>query len=137
MKNTGTTGNHIAATQLHLAREVIEVQDLVLAPFVLFITFDSEHFLFFKSLFLSLVFGYLCTSLIIIILNIFACLKSDSYTFDFKSDLELLVSQKIFFFCLFRGAPMAYGGSQARGLMRAVATGLCHSHSNARSEPRL
>ena len=30
---------------------------------------------------------------------------------------------------------MAYGGSQARGRIRAVAAGLHHSHSNARSEP--
>ena len=34
-------------------------------------------------------------------------------------------------------APAAYGGSQARGLIGAVATGLHHSHSNAGSEPRL
>ena len=34
----------------------------------------------------------------------------------------------------FRAAPAAYGGSQARGLIRAVAAGLHHSHSNARSE---
>ena len=27
-----------------------------------------------------------------------------------------------FFFCLSRAAPLAYGGSQARGLVRAVAT---------------
>ena len=43
-------------------------------------------------------------------------------------------------FCLFafsRAALVAYGGSQARGLIRAVAAGLRHSHSNARSEPRL
>ena len=43
-------------------------------------------------------------------------------------------------FCLFaisRAAPMAYGGSQARGLIRAVATGLHHSHSNTGSKPRL
>jgi len=31
----------------------------------------------------------------------------------------------------------AYGGSQARGRIGAVATGLCHSHSNAKSEPSL
>ena len=36
-----------------------------------------------------------------------------------------------------RAAPVAYGGSQARGLMGAVAVGLCQSHSNAGSEPRL
>ena len=48
-----------------------------------------------------------------------------------------------FVFCLFVvvivvvaiswAAPAAYGGSQARGLIGAVAAGLCHSHSNARS----
>ena len=32
---------------------------------------------------------------------------------------------------------MAYGGSQARGLIRAVAASLHHSHSNARSKPSL
>ena len=41
------------------------------------------------------------------------------------------------FFCLFRAIPMAYGESQARGLIGAVTTGLCHSHSNAGSEPHL
>ena len=42
-------------------------------------------------------------------------------------------------FCLFRAAPMAYGGFQARGLIGAVAVaaGLRHSHSNARSKPHL
>ena len=34
-------------------------------------------------------------------------------------------------------APAAYGGSQARGRIGAVATGLHQSHSNAGSEPRL
>ena len=38
-----------------------------------------------------------------------------------------------FFFLLFR----AYGGSQARGQIRATAAGLHHSHSNAGSEPTL
>ena len=42
-----------------------------------------------------------------------------------------------FFLCLFRAAPGAYGDSQARGLIGAAAAGLCHSHSNARSEPCL
>ena len=35
------------------------------------------------------------------------------------------------FIFLFRAAPMAYGGSQARGLIRAVEASLRHSHSNA------
>ena len=46
-----------------------------------------------------------------------------------------------FFFvvCLFRAAPAAHGGSQARGLIGAVAAGLrqSHSHSHTRSEPSL
>ena len=42
-----------------------------------------------------------------------------------------------FFFGLLRATPVAYGGSQARGLIGAVAASLRHSHSNARSEPRL
>ena len=32
---------------------------------------------------------------------------------------------------------MAYGGSQARGPIGTVAAGLCQSHSNDKSEPRL
>ena len=38
------------------------------------------------------------------------------------------------FFCLFRAAPVAYGDSQARGLIRTTAAGLRQRHSNARSE---
>ena len=38
------------------------------------------------------------------------------------------------FFGLFRAALLAYGSSQARGGMGAVAAGLRHSHSNIRSE---
>ena len=46
----------------------------------------------------------------------------------------------IFFFFLLafsRATPEAYGGSQAQGLIGAVAAGHSHSHSNAGSEPRL
>ena len=45
-----------------------------------------------------------------------------------------------FFFGLFaisRAVPTAYGGSQARGPIGAVASGLGQSHSNAGSELRL
>ena len=45
-----------------------------------------------------------------------------------------------FFFCLFvfsRAASGACGGSQARGLIRAIAAVLRQSHSNAGSEPCL
>ena len=47
--------------------------------------------------------------------------------------LELL----IFFFLFLRAAPSAYGGSQARGQIRAAAAGLHHSHNNTRSELHL
>ena len=40
----------------------------------------------------------------------------------------------LFVFCLFKATPVAYGGSQARGPMGAVAAGLQHSHTNAGSE---
>ena len=42
-----------------------------------------------------------------------------------------------FFFCLFSATLVAYGGSQARGQIGAVATVLHHSHSNTRSKPLL
>ena len=54
----------------------------------------------------------------------------------FTSQRGLLVVVVVCF-CLFRAAPEAHGGSQARGQIRAVAAGLYHSHSNARSEPCL
>ena len=41
------------------------------------------------------------------------------------------------FFAISWAAPVAYGGSQARGPIGAVAAGLGQSHSNAGSEPRL
>ena len=51
--------------------------------------------------------------------------------------------KKIFFFALekfflvFRVAPVAYAGSQARCRGGAIAVGLHHSHSNGGSEPCL
>ena len=42
-----------------------------------------------------------------------------------------------FFSAISWAAPVAYGGSQARGLIGAVAAGLRQSHSNVGSEPRL
>ena len=60
-------------------------------------------------------------------------------TFKFHYQTMLAICPD-FFFCLFvfsGAAPMAYGVYQARGLIRAVAAGLCHSHSYAGSEPSL
>ena len=42
-----------------------------------------------------------------------------------------------FFFFFFRAIPIAYGGSQDRGLIGATAASLHHSGSNARSEQHL
>ena len=50
---------------------------------------------------------------------------------------EVSVFVVIIIILLFRAAPAAYGGSQARGLIRAIATGLHHSHSNTGSKPHL
>ena len=53
----------------------------------------------------------------------------------------LLLLPLFFFFLVFFAiswaTSVAYGGSQARGLIGAVASGLCQSHSNSGSEPRL
>ena len=59
--------------------------------------------------------------------------------------IEVLVSvlkkyhfyPKTFFFVFSRAAPLPYGGSQARGLIRAVAASLRQSHSNAKSNLHL
>ena len=51
--------------------------------------------------------------------------------------LANLLTFFFFFFGLFRAALVAYGSSQARGLIGAVATGLSQSHSNTRSELHL
>ena len=53
-------------------------------------------------------------------------LYAESYLFYF-----------LIFFAIFWAATTAYGGSQARGRIGAVATSLHQSHSNAGSEPRL
>ena len=55
----------------------------------------------------------------------------------FDSLSGILKDARTFFLFFSRAIPMAYGGSQARGLIRAVAAGLHHSHSNARSELHL
>ena len=52
----------------------------------------------------------------------------------------LMANRFFFFFGLFAiswATSAAYGGSQARGRIRAVAADLRHSHSNARSKLRL
>ena len=48
--------------------------------------------------------------------------------------ITLHILRFFFFFCFFRAAPVAYGGSQDSGRIEAVAASLHHSHSNAGSE---
>ena len=57
-------------------------------------------------------------------------MASDSLTITLDQYLQISF---FFFFCFFWGvaASAAYGSSQARGRIGAVAAGLHHSHSNA------
>ena len=66
--------------------------------------------------------------------------------FDLAQDIREGSSEKVtfiylffifFVFCLFRATPVAYRGSQARGLIGAIASGLRQSHSKVGSKPRL
>ena len=55
-------------------------------------------------------------------------------------DLEAVVFLFLFlfiYFWLFRATPVAYGGSQTRGRIKATAALQHHSHSKTRPEPRL
>ena len=52
-----------------------------------------------------------------------------------RCSIQTLIKSVLYFFLLFRAAPVAQGGSKARGPFGATAAGLCHSHS--RSEPHL
>ena len=56
--------------------------------------------------------------------------KFKGFLFYFFSKYFLL-----FIYLLFMAAPMAYGGSQARGWIGATAAGLRHSHSHTWSKP--
>ena len=67
--------------------------------------------------------------------NIFFDTHKDLLLLYFKVKIGLYKSAIFFLvFCpfFFRAAPAAYRGSQARGLIRATAAGLRHSHSNVR-----
>ena len=56
------------------------------------------------------------------------------YILLFYNKNEIYILFIYFVFCPFRAAPMTYGSSQARSLIRAIAASLCQSHSNARSK---
>ena len=73
--------------------------------------------------------------------HLFAVILANKLQLDAENQsikLEALIFFSFFdLFAISRAALAAYGGSQARGLIRAVATGLRQSHSNAGSEPHL
>ena len=59
-----------------------------------------------------------------------------------SQSVSLNISSFLFFFFnfnfyFFSATPATYGGSQARGLIGAIAADLCQSHSNTRSKLRL
>ena len=62
-----------------------------------------------------------------------------SLSTDWIRPIHSTIVLRVIFFCLFfallfRAAPLACGSSQARGLIRAAAASLHHSHSNMGSE---
>ena len=60
------------------------------------------------------------------------------HPFTFKVFIDMYVVIAIFsLLFFFFNAPVAYGGSQARGLIGATPADLHHSHSITRSEPHL
>ena len=109
-----------------------------------------KHFIW--SLFFFLSFWYLnwyivvvfhcCFNFIFLMTNIVKYLLCSFSNSTFFEELVHLFCSFVFIFILFIylffalswAAPVAYGGSQARGLIGSVATGLCQSHSNMGSE---
>jgi len=65
------------------------------------------------------------------------CININPSLFAFIKLFSVILIFFLSFFAISWAAPEAYGGSQARGPVGAVATGLCQSHSNAGSEPHL
>ena len=71
-------------------------------------------------------------------LRVWLPLQLSYYKFQLRSALLLFFFFSFLSFCYFFGAtPVAYGDSQARGLIGDVATDLRQSHSNTGSEPGL
>ena len=54
--------------------------------------------------------------------------------FLYMPQMQIYMYFLFFSFCLFKATPIAYGGSQARGQIRAIVLGLCHSYSITRFE---
>ena len=96
------------------------------------------YFSYFLFLYFHFYFLLKCSSYIILVLSV---QQSDSVIHTYT---HIYINRCFFFFyffhffCLFsRAIPITYGGSQARGLIGAVAAGLYQSHINAVSKPHL
>ena len=68
-----------------------------------------------------------------------ACLPEslENDLLNLQKSFQFLALAQIFFFFFFMAVPAVYGDSQARGWIRAAASGLRHSHSNSGSKPSL
>ena len=64
-------------------------------------------------------------------------LNTSLKNFNFRETLVPFFIFIFYFFCLSRAAPEACGGSQARGLIGAVAAGLRQRHCNVGSKLHL
>ena len=69
--------------------------------------------------------------------NIWKRVREEKPTRYFPLSVHSFSHLPIIYFLLFRAASTAYGNSQARGRIGAVAAGLHHIHSNMGSELRL
>lgn len=72
--------------------------------------------------------------MVVVITALFTVLLISLATYGFPC---IVVCWFVGLFVISWAAPMAYGGSQARRRIGAVATSLCQSHSNTGSEPSL
>ena len=92
----------------------------------------------FTCLFPCLLAAGLARPLVVLPLQTFFFFLNKTCLFD--SILVFKFTQQIiyyYYYFLFRAASAAYGGSQARGQIRATAATLHHSHSNVGLEPNL
>ena len=94
--------------------------------------------LFSMSWGISILFSIMVTSFYISTNSVEVFLFLCFLNFDWqKIPFYYFLKFNFFVLCPFRATPTAHRCSQARSLMRAVAIGLCQSHSNAISEPHL
>ena len=132
----------------HLFLCLLAVIYILTATFLdVLINHNMEYILlFFIQLLLTVPCYYDCLNLIqscfhFSLAIILACVYDLIFSSLIKKNIPIyrnVVLETFFFlFCLFRASPTAYGGFQARGQIRATATSLHHSYSNARFKPHL